>query len=158
MGDFPGSNGENDCPELSFRSSRKSKLRTNKPTCLRKLTRFSHWGRILRVRWICSWLTNANFGTVYSVSLSKATEGTGMWFIESEEFVRWKRGELKILWGTGKRESKVLQSRVSRVHGTKRSAGTIRRAILPNLGGYPPSRESATSWVKSTSISGPGRL
>ena len=68
----------------------------------------------MRLERICSCLANANFGTVYSVSLSKATEGTGMWFIESEEFVRWKRGELKILWGTGKRESKVLNSTILR--------------------------------------------
>jgi hypothetical protein len=63
---------------------------------------------------ICSWLTNANFGTVYSESLSKATEGTGMWFIESREFIRWKRGDFNILWGTGKREFKMLNRTVLR--------------------------------------------
>ncbi|KAJ2934209.1 hypothetical protein H1R20_g2898, partial [Candolleomyces eurysporus] len=51
---------------------------------------------------ICEWLTNVSFGSIYSGSHSKATEGTGMWLIESEEFGRWKRGGFKILWGTGK--------------------------------------------------------
>ncbi|RXW15006.1 hypothetical protein EST38_g10851, partial [Candolleomyces aberdarensis] len=51
---------------------------------------------------ICEWLTKVSFGSIYSESISKATEGTGMWFIESEEFGRWKQGDSKILWGTGK--------------------------------------------------------
>ncbi|KAJ2934174.1 hypothetical protein H1R20_g2886, partial [Candolleomyces eurysporus] len=51
---------------------------------------------------ICEWLTKVNFGSIYSESHSKATGGTGMWFIESGEFHRWKQGDSKILWGTGK--------------------------------------------------------
>ncbi|KAJ2934191.1 hypothetical protein H1R20_g2896, partial [Candolleomyces eurysporus] len=54
------------------------------------------------IKRICEWLTKVSFGSIYSESSSKATEGTGMWFIESEEFGRWKRGDSKILWGTGK--------------------------------------------------------
>ncbi|KAJ2934208.1 hypothetical protein H1R20_g2899, partial [Candolleomyces eurysporus] len=51
---------------------------------------------------ICMWLTNVSFGSIFSGLHSKATEGTGMWFIESEEFGHWKQGGFKILWGTGK--------------------------------------------------------
>ncbi|KAJ2934167.1 hypothetical protein H1R20_g2889, partial [Candolleomyces eurysporus] len=61
---------------------------------------------------ICEWLTKVNFGSIYSESHSKATEGTGMWFIESEEFGRWKKGESKILWGTGKRELAFYHSEI----------------------------------------------
>ncbi|RXW23767.1 hypothetical protein EST38_g2088 [Candolleomyces aberdarensis] len=51
---------------------------------------------------ICKWLTKVSFGSIYSESSSKATEGTGIWFVESEKFRRWKLGGTKILWGTGK--------------------------------------------------------
>ena len=53
---------------------------------------------------ICKWLGDVSFNSIYSESLAKGTEGTGMWFIESQAFQRWAEGDLQILWGTGKRE------------------------------------------------------
>ncbi|KAJ2917577.1 hypothetical protein MD484_g2831, partial [Candolleomyces efflorescens] len=51
---------------------------------------------------ICKWLGDVSFNSIYSESLAKGTEGTGMWFIESQAFQRWAEGDLQILWGTGK--------------------------------------------------------
>jgi hypothetical protein len=53
---------------------------------------------------ICKWLGDINFNSIYTESLAKGTEGTGMWFIKTEKFRRWAEGDLQILWGTGKRE------------------------------------------------------
>ncbi|RXW19484.1 hypothetical protein EST38_g6375 [Candolleomyces aberdarensis] len=38
---------------------------------------------------ICKWLGDINFNSIYSESLSEGTEGTGMWFIRTQEFRRW---------------------------------------------------------------------
>ncbi|KAJ2917556.1 hypothetical protein MD484_g2836, partial [Candolleomyces efflorescens] len=58
---------------------------------------------------ICKWLGDISFNSIFSESLSKGTEGTGMWFIKSKAFQRWAKGDLQILWGTGKRKT-ILSS------------------------------------------------
>ena len=48
-----------------------------------------------------------NFRKIYQDMLSKATEGTGMWLLKNEKFRIWleANGGIKILWGSGMRES-----------------------------------------------------
>lgn len=48
-----------------------------------------------------------NFRQIYQDMLSKATPGTGMWLVETDELRVWldADGSIKILWGSGIRES-----------------------------------------------------
>lgn len=46
-----------------------------------------------------------NFRRIYLDMLSKATDGTGMWLLEGDEFRIWlePNGDIKIFWGSGMR-------------------------------------------------------
>jgi hypothetical protein len=48
-----------------------------------------------------------NLRLIHLDVLSKATPGTGIWLLKTEKFILWLdlNGNLKILWGTGIRES-----------------------------------------------------
>ena len=48
-----------------------------------------------------------NFRKIYQDMLSKATEGTGVWLLENEQFRIWleANGDIKIFWGSGMRTS-----------------------------------------------------
>ncbi|KAJ2934212.1 hypothetical protein H1R20_g2893, partial [Candolleomyces eurysporus] len=101
---------------------------------------------------ICEWLTKVSFSSIYWESISKATEGTGMWFIESEEFGRWKREDCKILWGTGKPGagkttlSSIVIKHLQRDDNTARQAPVI-FAFCRYTEKYSPS-EIFASWIQ----------
>ncbi|KAF2141322.1 uncharacterized protein K452DRAFT_38103 [Aplosporella prunicola CBS 121167] len=50
---------------------------------------------------IINWLSEVNFLATQAAVLARRTEGTGQWFLESNEFRQWVAGDNKVLWCPG---------------------------------------------------------
>lgn len=63
--------------------------------------------RLQELKEILSWLSQDDVTKKHLEIMEKRTEGTGQWFINSDEYMDWKAGasEASILWCPGKRES-----------------------------------------------------
>lgn len=53
---------------------------------------------------IREWLKAPNFLVIHRAAMEQHTDKTGTWFIESEEFQEWVKGQGLVLWCTGMRE------------------------------------------------------
>ncbi|KAG2004336.1 ankyrin repeat domain-containing protein 50 [Coprinopsis cinerea AmutBmut pab1-1] len=55
-----------------------------------------------KVENILDWLApNVNFRSIYIQNLEKCTEGTLSWFLKGDDYDQWKKGDTKVIWGTG---------------------------------------------------------
>ena len=50
---------------------------------------------------ITSWLTSLNFQASQNEFIQKRGEGTGQWFLKSQEFKDWRDGTSEMLWCPG---------------------------------------------------------
>jgi hypothetical protein len=66
-------------------------------------------------RIISPWLSPLNFKAGQSEFLQKRQEGTGQWFLQSQEFTDWRDGTSEMLWCPGSRESISLNE--SQIYG-----------------------------------------
>ncbi|KAG2004329.1 ankyrin repeat domain-containing protein 50 [Coprinopsis cinerea AmutBmut pab1-1] len=55
-----------------------------------------------RLERILDWLApNINFRSIYIENLEKCEEGTLSWFLTGDKYDKWKKGKIKVIWGTG---------------------------------------------------------
>lgn len=53
---------------------------------------------------ILEWLGGPSYRVIYEGAISKRMEGTGVWFLELEDFKQFVEGKGAVLWAMGKRE------------------------------------------------------